>query len=197
MGTQQRQRVPFETDINPDRVPLLATAPTELILRESMPEICSEHGEPSVQFRPFTVSSSGPGSELPTPRAVLRSLRPARRFEAGRAQSILRFECPACAYCLCDIRRYRRIAGLLLLAIALTVIAVCIATYLGASRFYVPLTFAILPGCFPIGLLLAVVVWQRSRYFADVWLADTTGPLTVSAHPNFAVAVRQRRAEPR
>lgn len=193
----QWQRVMFETGMKPDWEPRFRTAPTELVLLESMPEVCSEHGQPAVESRPFTVSSSGPGSEIPSVRSVLRSLSTARRFEAGRAQSYVRFECPACEDCLHGVRRYRRISRLLLLAIVLTFGAVFLARHFDAEQFYLPLAFAILPGCIPIGALLALVTSARSRYFADVWMTDSMSHLIVSAHPNFVTAVEQHRAERR
>jgi hypothetical protein len=66
---------------------------------------------------------------------------------------------------------------------------------LGGVALLLLLAFAILPGCFPIGLLLIVVTWQRSGYFADVWMTDSTSHLIVFAHPDFIAAVEQRRAE--
>ncbi|MFE9327209.1 hypothetical protein ACIHDR_37020 [Nocardia sp. NPDC052278] len=82
-----------------------------------------------------------------------------------------------------------------MLTVALTFAALLVARLLGVEQLYLPLTFAVLPGCFPIALAVAVVAWTRSRYFADVWLTDTTDHLIVSAHPGFVTAVEQRRAE--
>ncbi|MFD6155737.1 hypothetical protein [Nocardia sp. NPDC060255] len=174
---------------------MFAAAPLELILVEAMPDVCSEHGEPAAESRPFTVSSSGPGSEIPSVGSVLRSLSTSRKYRTGGVRALVRFACPACVYCLHDVRRYRRIALLLLLVIAITIGATIVARYFAAQQFYLPLAFAILPGCFPILLFLAVVLWKRSSYFADVWMADPANQLIVFAHPNFVAAVQERRAE--
>ncbi|MEV2225211.1 hypothetical protein AB0E01_35860 [Nocardia vinacea] len=84
---------------------------------------------------------------------------------------------------------------LALLAVALTFAAIVVARLLGIEQLYVPLGFAVVPGCFPIALAVAVVSLTRSGYFADVWLTDTTDQLIVSAHPDFVTAVELRRAE--
>ncbi|MFI6366630.1 hypothetical protein ACIBG0_28220 [Nocardia sp. NPDC050630] len=94
-----------------------------------------------------------------------------------------------------EVRRFRRIALLALLAVVLTFGAILVARLLHVEQLYVPLAIAGVPGCFPIVLAVAVVAWTRSRYFADVWLTDTTDQLIVSAHPDFVTAVDQRRAE--
>jgi hypothetical protein len=191
-----REKVLFDTEVNPDRIPVLTSAPLELILIESMPDVCSEHGLPSVGSRSFTVRSNGPGSEMPTARTFLRSMRwPWQPRESRGPDALLRFECPACDYCSYEVRRFRRISLLALLAVALTFAAIVVARLLGIEQLYVPLGFAVVPGCFPIALAVAVVSWTRSGYFADVWLTDTTDQLIVSAHPDFVTAVELRRAE--
>ncbi len=184
-----RQQVVFNTEINPKWTPTLASAPTELVLTEPMPELCSEHGQPALETRSCTVNSTGPLSELPTMRAMLRSMG---RREPAVAR--VRFECPACEFCLHEIRRFRRIALVALLAIPLTIAAILTARVLELQPLYLPLAFAIVPGCLPIALLVAMLTWSRSGYFADVWMNDTADQLIVSAHPDFVAAVEERRA---
>ncbi|MFI5715032.1 hypothetical protein [Nocardia sp. NPDC051750] len=81
-----------------------------------------------------------------------------------------------------------------MLAVVLTGAALAAAIVLGIEQLYVPLGLAAVPGCFPVALAVAVVAWTRSGYFADVWLSDATDHLIVSAHPDFATAIDQRRA---
>lgn len=192
-----RQKVLFETEVDPDRVPVLTEAPLELILGESLPDVCSEHGLPSLENRPFAVNSVGqPGSEIPTMRVFLRSIRPPwKPQENYGVQARLRFECPACEYCLYEVGRFRRNALLALLLVVITIAALTVAIVFDIEQLYVPLGFAAVPGCFPVALAVALVAWTRSGYFADVWLADTTEQLIVSAHPDFVTAVERLRAE--
>lgn len=193
-----RQRVLFATEVNSEWAPVLASAPLELVLAETMPELCSEHGLPAVESRSCTVRANGPGSELPTTRAFLRSMRwPWQPRDARGPDAQLRFECPACEYCLYEIRRFRRFALVALSAVILTFAAIAAARILHLDQLYLPLTFAVIPGCFPLAIVIALVTWSRSSYFADVWLTDSTDHLTVSAHPDFATAVEQRRVDGR
>lgn len=192
-----RPQVLFETEVDSDRVPVLSTAPLELILVEALPDMCSEHGLPSVERRPFVVNSMGmPGSELPTMRVFIRSFTlPGRPEQNYGVQARLRFEYPACELCLGEVGRFRRIALLALLVIVSTAVVLAVAIVLGIEQLYVPAALAAVPGCFPVALAVAAVAWTRSGYFADVWLSDSTEHLIVSAHPDFATAVEQRRAE--
>lgn len=194
-----RQKVLFETELDPDRVPLLTTAPLNLKLAESLPDVCSEHGRPAVQSRSFTVNSMGqPGSEIPTMRAFLGSIRPPwKPRENYGVQACLRFECPACEFCMDEVRRFRRIALLMLLIVVVTIGALVAAVLFRVEQLYVPLGFAAVPGCFPIAIAVGLVSWMRSDYFADVWLTDSTEQLIVSAHPDFVTAVDRLRAESR
>ncbi|MGW6729498.1 hypothetical protein ACWF9G_26655 [Nocardia sp. NPDC055029] len=82
-----------------------------------------------------------------------------------------------------------------LLAIPLTIAAIITARLLGLEQFYLPLAFAVVPGCMPIALLVAVLAWSRSGFFADVWMNQDADQLIVSAHPDFAAAVERNRAE--
>ncbi|MFE7798672.1 hypothetical protein [Nocardia sp. NPDC057440] len=191
MAAVTRAQVVFDTEINPDWTPTLATAPTELVLTEPMPGLCSEHGFTAIETRSFAVNSSGPLSELPTPRAMLRSMKRGRR---DPVLARVRFDCPACEFCLHEVRRFRRIALLALLAIPLAIAAVLIVRALELEPLYLPLAFVIVPGCMPIALLVAMLSWSRSRYFADVWMNETADQLIVFAHPDFVAAVEQNRA---
>ncbi|MGW4772854.1 hypothetical protein ACWEO2_33065 [Nocardia sp. NPDC004278] len=191
MAAVTRARVVFDTEINPEWTPTLATAPTELVLTEPMPGLCSEHGCTASEIRSFAVNSSGPLSELPTLRAMLRSMKPGRR---DPVLARVRFDCPACEFCLLEVRRFRRIALVALLAIPLTIAAVLIARALELEPLYLPLAFVSVPGCMPIALLVAMLSWSRSRYFADVWMNETADQLIVSAHPDFVAAVEHDRA---
>ncbi|MEU1524881.1 hypothetical protein ABZ413_22030 [Nocardia rhamnosiphila] len=194
-----RQKVLFDTEPDPDRVPILSTAPLELKLAESLPDVCSEHGLPAIESRPFVVNSMGQaGSEIPTMRVFLRSIRPPwKPQENYGVQARLRFECPACEYCLYEVRRFRRRALLALSAVVLTLGALVAAILFEVAQLYVPLGFTAVPGCFPIAVAVGLVAWMRSDYFADVWLTDSTEQLIVSAHPDFATAVDRLRAKSR
>lgn len=191
MAAVTRGRVVFGTDVDPDRTPTVATAPMELVLTEAMPQLCSEHGIAAHETRCFAVDSSGPLAEMPTPRTMLRSMRPGRREPVSAR---VRFECPACEFCLHEVRRFRRIAVLALLAIPLVIVAVLVARALELESLYLPLAFLIVPGCMPIALLVAMLSWSRSGYFADVWMNETADQLIVSAHPDFVAAVERNRA---
>lgn len=186
-----RRQVVFDTEINPDWVPLLSATPMELVLAESMPQLCSEHGLPAVDSRACVVNSSGPNSEMPTVRVLLSSMLPGRRHPV---EARVRFGCPACEHCLSEVRRFRWIAVLSLLAVLLTIATLVTATQLELRQFYLPLGFAVVPGCMPIALLSAVLAWSRSGYFADVWMNATANRLIVSAHPDFVAAVELNRA---
>ncbi|WP_416564326.1 hypothetical protein [Nocardia testacea] len=194
-----RERVLFDTEVSPDRLPILSTAPLELELAESLPDVCSEHGLPSVESRPFVVNSMGqPGSEIPTMRGFLGSIKlPWKPGENYRVQARLRFECPACEYCLYEVRRFRRRALLALSAVVLTLAALVAAVLFEVEQLYVPLGFAAVPGCFPIASAVGLIAWMRSDYFADVWLTDSTEQLIVSAHPDFVAAANRLRARER
>ncbi|MFD4352085.1 hypothetical protein ACFWPX_05980 [Nocardia sp. NPDC058518] len=189
-----REQVVFDTEVNPEWLPIYAATPMELVLTESMPELCSEHGLPAVDRRDFVVNSSGPNSEMPTVRVLLSSMPPSRW---SSAEARVRFQCPACEYCLAEVRRFRWIAALSLLAVVLTIVGLLTATQLELTQFYIPLGLAVIPGCMPIALLSAVLAWSRSGYFADVWMNDTADQLIVSAHPDFVAAVEQNRADSR
>ncbi|MFC9877004.1 hypothetical protein [Nocardia salmonicida] len=96
-----RQQVVFDTEVDPDWVPILSATPMEFVLAESMPQLCSEHGLPAVDSRAFAgmyadrVAVGGAGSES---IGVLRGCvderdgRPVDRFRApgfrggGRAE---------------------------------------------------------------------------------------------------------------
>ncbi|WP_433577529.1 hypothetical protein [Nocardia brasiliensis] len=84
-----------------------------------------------------------------------------------------------------------------MLVVILIFAAIAAARLLRLDQLYLPLAFAVIPGCFPIALAVAIVTWSRSSYFADVWLTDSTDHLVVSAHPDFADAVEQRRSDER
>ncbi|GAD84302.1 hypothetical protein NCAST_23_00600 [Nocardia asteroides NBRC 15531] len=62
------------------------------------------------------------------------------------------------------------------------------------SPLYVPLGFAVVPGCFPIATFVALLTWSRAGFFADVWMNQDADQLIVSAHPEFVAAVAQSRA---
>ncbi len=189
-----RQQVVFDTEYNPDWMPILSATPMELVLAEPMPEFCSEHGLSAVGSRACTVNSSGPLSELPTLRSFLRSMPPRRQIPA---EARVRFQCPACEYCLAEIRRDRWIAVLSLLFVPLTIAAIFIAKQLELEQFYLPLALAVVPGCLPIALVAAMLAWSRSGYFSDVWMNVAADQLIVSAHPDFVAAVERNRADTR
>ncbi|MEV0356418.1 hypothetical protein AB0H71_10180 [Nocardia sp. NPDC050697] len=195
--TTSRRRVVFDTEVNPDWVPILSAAPMELILTEPLPELCSEHGLPAVERRAFHVDSSGPLSELPTVRRMLQTMvdaSPFGRRPAGTpTEARVRFECPACAFCLAEIRKFRWGALLALVLVPLTVAAIVVAVHFELDQFFVPLGFAVIPGCMPLALMAAVLWWGRSGYFADVWMNEKADQLIVSAHPDFADAVERAR----
>ena len=139
-------QVAFDTEINPEWTLTFATATTERVLTEPMPALCSEHGLPAIETRSCAVNSNGPLSERPSLRAFLRTMRAMRLFP--RRDPVLarvRFECPACEFCLREVRRFRRIALLALLAVPLTIAAVLTAKSLELEKLYVPLAFAIVP----------------------------------------------------
>lgn len=85
-------------------------------------------------------------------------------------------------------------AVLALLAIPLTIAGVLAARLFELEPVYLPLAFAVAPGCLPIVLLVAMLTWSRSRFFADVWMNGTADQLIVSAHPDFAAEVQSYRA---
>ncbi|MEV6214336.1 hypothetical protein [Nocardia sp. NPDC051833] len=191
-----RQQVVFGTVVDPDWVPVFTTpGPMELVLAEAMPEVCSEHGLAAVERRSVFVNSHGPHSEWPTLRGMLMSVAPFRPRLPVAAR--VRFDCPACEFCLAGIRRSRWIAVLALLAVVLTIAGIFTAVSLELRQLYVPLALAFLPGCVPIALLVAVLAWSRSGFFADVWMNQDADELIVSAHPDFVAAVAQCRAERR
>ncbi|MGW4632324.1 hypothetical protein [Nocardia sp. NPDC004415] len=80
------------------------------------------------------------------------------------------------------------------LLVPLTVVGVVVARVLEFEAAYVPLAVAVVPGCFPLALLGALLAWSRSGYFADVWMDPADHRLIVSAHPDFAAAVERQRA---
>ncbi|MFD4428625.1 hypothetical protein [Nocardia sp. NPDC058497] len=164
----------------------------ELVLAEPMPEVCSEHGLPASGHRPFIVHDRGPFSEFPTLRVILRSALPRER---SLAAARLRFSYPVCELCRDEIRRSRWIAVAALLAIPLTIAAVLTVASLELRQLYVPLAFAVMPGCMPIALLVVMLGWSRAGYFADVWMNQDGDQLIVSAHPDFVAAVERNRAE--
>ncbi|MEV0548579.1 hypothetical protein [Nocardia salmonicida] len=84
-----------------------------------------------------------------------------------------------------------------LLFVPLTIAAIFIAKQLELEQFYLPLAFAVVPGCLPIALVTAMLAWSRSGYFADVWMNVTADQLIVSAHPDFVAAVERNRADTR
>ncbi|WP_280415030.1 hypothetical protein [Nocardia carnea] len=190
-----RPRVLFDTEVDPDRAPAFSSAPLELKLIEALPDMCSEHGLPAVERRPFVVNSQGlPGSEMPSIGVFFRSIKPPWRPQQNYGiQARLRFECPACEYCLSEAGKFRRIALLALSAIVATVVAIVVAVVFGVEQLAVPLALAVVPGCLPVAAVVGIVAWTRSDYFADVWLTDTTEQLIVSAHPDFVTVVDQRR----
>ncbi|MFQ6228996.1 hypothetical protein [Nocardia sp. NPDC002869] len=131
-------------------------------------------------------------------RVFLRSIRPLwKPQENYGVQACLRFEYPACEYCMDEVRRFRRIALLMLSIVVVTIGALVAATLFRVEQLYVPLGFAAVPGCFPIATAVGLISWMRSGYFADVWLTDSTEQLIVSAHPDFVTAVDRLRAESR
>ncbi|WP_446223850.1 hypothetical protein ACTWPB_00820 [Nocardia sp. IBHARD005] len=183
----ERKEVLFETVVDPDWVPILTTAPLELILVEPLPDVCSEHGLPAVESRSFIVNSHGPGSQMPTIREFFRYVQlPWRQPVQSVPVARLRFECPACEYCVYEVRRYRRIALSALLIVTLSLVALAVAILAHIEWLYIPLGFLAVPGCFPIAMIAGMLAWSKSGYFADVWLADDTNHLIVSADPDFA-----------
>lgn len=195
--TTSRRRVAFDTEVNPDWMPIVSATPMELVLAEQLPELCSEHGLPAVERRRFHVDSSGPHSELPTVRRMWQTIADASPFghrSAGTAIAArVRFECPACELCMGEVRKFRRGALLALALVPLTIAAIVVAVNLGLEQLSVPLGFAVIPGCVPLALMAAVLWWSRSGYFADVWMNDEADQLIVSAHPDFAEAVERSR----
>ncbi|MEV6275713.1 hypothetical protein [Nocardia sp. NPDC051832] len=185
-------QIGFDTEINPAWPP--APDPAELILAEPMPDLCSEHGLPAAENRSCTVNSSGPLSVRPTVWAMLRTIKPPGAHR-DPVLARVRFDCPACEFCLRTARRYRRIALLALLAIPLIIAAVYAARAFELESLYLPLAFAIVPGCMPLAPMVAMLAWSRSGYFADVWLNESADQLIVSAHPDFVAAVEERRAD--
>lgn len=181
--------VAFDTTVNPERKPVLASAPIELVPLEALPGVCSEHGLPAVARPLCTVDSSGPLSELPTWRSMLRFMKSGGDLPVAR----VRFECPACEYCLAGVRRSRWVAWSALLAVPVTIVAILLAARFGLEQLYIPLGFALLPGCMPLALMVALLSWSRSGYFADVWL-NADDQLVVSAHPSFVAEVERSRA---
>ncbi|WP_157107415.1 hypothetical protein [Nocardia grenadensis] len=129
-------------------------------------------------------------------RAFLGSIRPPwKPRENYGVQACLRFEYPACEYCMHEVRRFRRVALLMLLIVVATSGALVAAVVFRVEQLYVPLGFAAVPGCFPIAMAVGLVSWMRSDYFADVWLTDSAEQLIVSSHPDFVTAVDRLRAE--
>ncbi|MFD3592086.1 hypothetical protein ACFWU5_05110 [Nocardia sp. NPDC058640] len=190
-----RRVVQLETVVDPDWVPVLTTAPLELVLVEPMPDVCSEHGLPAVSRRSFVVNSCGPGSERPTIREFFRYVPlPWRDPVAFVPEARLRFECPACVYCAYEVRRFRRIALSALVIVVLGFVALAVAIVARVEWLYIPLGFLAVPGCFPIAMIAGMLAWSKSGFFADVWLNDSTTHLVVSAHPDFVanVAVGER-----
>ncbi len=79
------------------------------------------------------------------------------------------------------------------MAMVLAVAAVYLARRYNAEQLYLPLAFVIVPGCFPIGLLAAILLWQRSSVFADVRMDRDHSRLIVNAHPEFVAAAADRQ----
>lgn len=185
-----RREVRCETMVDPDWVPTLATAPLALVLVAPMPDLCSEHGLPAVERRSCTVESHGHGSEMPTLRGFFQYVPlPWRQDDTSGVRARLRFENPACEFCLYEIKRYRRIAWAALLAIVLSLIVVGIVVVARVEWLYLPIAFVVVPGCMPVLPLVAAIAWAKSDYFADVWLTHSTNHLVVSAHPDFAANI--------
>lgn len=185
-----RREVRCETMVDPDWVPTLTTAPLELVLVEPLPGVCSEHGLPAVERRSFTVNSHGHGSQMPSVREFFQYVQlPWRHPDTSGVEARLRFENPACEFCLYEVRRHRRIAWSALLAVVLSLVAAGVVILGRIEWLYVPAAFVVVPGCLPVLPVIAALAWAKSDYFADVWLTHSTSHLVVSAHPDFAARI--------
>ncbi|WP_410871712.1 hypothetical protein [Nocardia sp. A7] len=123
---------------------------------------------------------------MPTLREFFRYVpMPLREPVDLVSKSRLRFDCPACEFCVYEVRRYRRIALSALLIVTLSLVVLAVAILAHIEWLYIPLGFLAVPGSFPIATVAGMLAWAKSGYFADVWLTDDTHHLTVSADPEF------------
>ncbi len=167
-----------------------------LEVRDSLPELCSEHGITMSEKRSGVVRfhQTERGREQWTPRSVLRKLAHDLFFNwaypALDVCASLYGEWPLCTKCVQRQRRLRRIGrGLLLLGPVLltTAIAARIADY---KILYVPLFVAFFPFWLPGGALAALLTFGAAQRFVRCRpLADGT-TVTLHSHPDFAAAVR-------
>ena len=170
----------------------LSVAPLELEVIQPLPDVCAAHGRPAVSrllvrslFYETTVHPRHPQ----TGRSMGRHPTPVSTIVAG--------EWPICDRCTRRRQWYHGTAGVLVLVMALNVIAmIVVARVLEYEPLIVPLAVATFPGSLPIGLIVALLLYEKGNTRVQVRPIDDERFLRVDAHPNFAAALHRIPSPP-
>ncbi|MEV6430125.1 hypothetical protein [Nocardia sp. NPDC051463] len=172
-------------------------APLHLVLRHELPSVCSEHGRPAAQQRtaqiPF-VERRGGAERLTSARFLIRIFSRIASKDPFNFDPhiVLHGDWPACPACLRRAGRFVRIGQFLLAAAAITVVALVLALLQGARGLALPLVFAVFPGWFPVGLLLARGAFERAEIFAEARMTPDRSHVVITAHPDFGNAIHHQ-----
>ncbi|MBF6288584.1 hypothetical protein [Nocardia cyriacigeorgica] len=169
-----------------------------LELQQPMPNVCSEHGRPAVDRRKTVVTfrRTSRGIEQQSLGVTLRGFG-VDIFKLGinipPVAGDLHGEWPVCATCVRRTTLLRWVARTLIIIGLPLLPALLIALQLGVDRIHPAWVVAFFPCWFPVGMFIAMLVYQAAAQFIRFAPIVDPDTLTVRAHPDFATAVAEQR----
>ncbi|BDU08021.1 hypothetical protein GV791_24735 [Nocardia cyriacigeorgica] len=170
-----------------------------LELEQPLPDVCSVHGAPAVDRWSAVVvfRRTARGVEQESPGVSLREFASGLfrfGYHSPPVVGDLHGEWPVCRRCVRRTTALRWIARTLI-ALGLPLLpALFIALQLGTDRIHPAWVLAFFPGWFPVGVLIAMLIYQAAKQFIRFRPIDTPDSITIRAHPAFADAVAAQRS---
>ncbi|NEW40980.1 hypothetical protein GV794_06385 [Nocardia cyriacigeorgica] len=170
-----------------------------LELEQPLPNVCSEHGLPAVDRwnRAVTFRRTSRGIEQQSVGVTLRGFG-ANFFKLGihipPVAGNLHGEWPVCARCVRRTTLLRWLARALIIIGLPLLPALLIALQLGVDRIHPGWVVAFFPGWLPVGLFVAMLVYQAAAQFIRFGPIVDPDTVTIRAHPDFAAAVAEQRS---
>ncbi|NEW25387.1 hypothetical protein [Nocardia cyriacigeorgica] len=169
-----------------------------LELRQPLPDVCSEHGRSAVDHwkKVITFRRTSRGVEQQGLGVTLRGLG-ADLFKLGinipPVAGDVHGTWPVCAACVRRTTLLRWLARIVIIIGLPLLPALFIANQLGVDRIHPAWVAAFFPGWCPLGLFIAMLVYQAAAQFIRIGPIENPDSITIRAHPDFAAAVAEQR----
>ncbi|MGW4739596.1 hypothetical protein [Nocardia xishanensis] len=169
--------------------------PLELEVAQPLPDVCARHGRPAVSRSEvracFYDTDLHPRFHRSAFERDLAKLVWLRMVTGAPVSTILDGEWPVCDRCVRTTRRYRWLARALLWVMAVNLVAVVIVSVANIDLLLVPLVLALFPGSIPLGLVVFILLANKSTQRVTYRPIYDERFAFVQAHPRFRAAIEQ------